>query len=216
MKRFIFINLIAILLICSTNVLGQTKSTTEPKRKLRLIVKPTPKPKVEAEIWKEFQSKEISIKASFPKTPTVTKNAYNDGLVDVKSTVIQAYLNQNFYMVEVREYPPNFLPKDENWTETFGEWFRNYILEGNKVYQEGIFDFGNHKVAEFVYQQTEKDILAHRALVIGQKLYQQIIQLEIKNSDSLQQTIEKNKEKIDKFFGSLVISEEIVTDKTTG
>lgn len=183
---------------------------------MRLIVKPIPKPKIETESWNEFDSKELNLKALFPKKPSLTKNAFEEDTVNVKLTVVQTHINQILYIVEVREYAKNFLPNRIDLGEYYGEWLRDIILDENKVLNQRTFDFIGYKVIEFVYQQTENDVLIHRAIVVGQNLYQQILQLEINKPDNWEQAIKKNKEKIEKFFDSFVITADAPVNRTIG
>ena len=215
MNKFLMLTIL-ILLIGITNAVAQKRANKSPKRKLRLITKPIPEPKIETEDWNQFQSVELKFKMVFPKEPTKTVNEIDDGLTKAKSTVYQSYINQIYYMVEVRKYPKNFLPDRDDWSLTYGEWMKEYVLEGVNVHNERVFDFGGNLAVEFVYQQTKNDLLIHRACVVGQNLYQQIIQLEIKKNDNLEQTIEKNKEKINRFLDSFHIIENQINDSSVG
>jgi hypothetical protein len=209
MKQISFIFIILILLVGFSSVPAQKKSKPVVRGgKYGRLTKSVTKPKVEVENWKEFESTDLKLKLIFPKEPTESVNNFNDVGVKVKSSVIQSFINTDYYMVEVREYPPNALPERDDLIESYGAWMKTFILRDVKVISDKTFDFGQFKVVEFVYQQTANDVLIHRSMVVGQKLYQIIIQFEIKKPDTLEQTIEKNKSKIDKFFLSFELTDE--------
>ena len=214
MKNFTLLFLFIIFLLGSSEITAQKKSRPTG-RKIRSIVKPAPKPKIETEDWKEFDAKDLAIKVVFPKTPTVTKSEYAEfEEVDVKSSTLQSYVNGVFYMVEAREYPKNFLPDRYDLGADYGSWLKQYILFRNKILSEKTFSFELYKIVEFTYQQMSNDVVIHRAVVIGDNLYQLIVQIEIKKPDNLEQTIEKNKEKIGRFFDSFVITNISELDST--
>lgn len=215
MKK-IFTLIILFPLISLITVNGQRKATKTPKRKLRVIVKPIPEPKIETENWKQFESAALKFRVNLPKEPTITETEIDEVLTKAKSTTHHSYINQIYYMLEVREYPEGFLLDRNDLSLNYGEWMKTYVLDGIKVHSERVFDFGDHLAVEFVYQQTKNDLLIHRSFVVGQKLFQQIIQLEIKKSDNLEQTIEKNKEKINKFLDSFTLIEEQTDDSLIG
>lgn len=215
MKK-IFILIILLPLIGSITVFGQKKSTKSAKRKLRLIIKPIPEPKIETEDWKQFESAGLKFRVNLPKEPTITETEIDEGLTKAKSTIHQSYVNQIYYMLEVREYPEGFLPDRNDLSLNYGEWMKVFVLGRVKVHNERVFDFGGNLAVEFVYQQTKNDLLIHRSYVVGQKLFQQIIQLEIKKSDNLEQTVEKNKEKINKFLDSFTLIENQTDDSLIG
>ena len=208
MKKTSLIAMILILLAGFSSVAAQKKSKTPVKRPYRTIIKPVPKPKIEVENWKEFESADLKLKLIFPKEPTVSVNSYNEAGVKVKSSIIQSFINTDYYLVEVREYPPNELPDREDLIESYGSWMKTFILRDVNVISDKSFDFGQFKMVEFVYQQTANEVVIHRSMVVGQKLYQIIIQFEIKKPDTLEQTIEKNKSKTDKFFLSFELTDE--------
>ena len=215
MKK-LFILIILLPLIGSITVFGQKRSTKSTKRKLRLIIKPIPEPKIETENWKQFESAGLKFRVNLPKEPTITKTEIDEGLTKAKSTIHQTYINQIYYMLEVREYPEGFLSDRNDLSLNYGEWMKDYVLDGIKVHNERVFDFGGNLAVEFVYQQTKNDLLIHRSYVVGQKLFQQIIQLEIKKSDNMEQTVEKNKEKINKFLDSFTLIENQTDDSLIG
>ncbi|HEY0457945.1 MAG TPA: hypothetical protein VGC97_02265 [Pyrinomonadaceae bacterium] len=210
MKKSSMLTIILILLSCSTFIAAQQKTKAPVKRVSgRNLIKPIPKPKVEVENWKEFEFKDLNLKLIFPKEPTVTVSNYSEtSRVKVISSVIQSIINTDYYMVEVREYPAGVLPNRTDLGESYGAWLRNYVLSGVNVVGENTFNFGAYKMVEFVYQQTPNDVLIHRTMVVGTKLYQIIIQFEVRNAETFEQVIAKNKSKIDKFFLSLELTEE--------
>lgn len=217
MKTIAIITFIASIALFSTNSFAQRKSApSKTNKKLRLIIKPLPKTKIEIEDWKEHENRELKLTLQFPKSPTVTTNKYFDGEADVESTVLNAYVNRVYYSLEVRKYPDGFLPDRIDLGAAYGGWLRDYVLFDVKVINERVFDFGGYKTVEFVYQQTENDLLIHRALVVGQNLYQLILQLEIKDKNGFEETLLKNREKIDKFFNSFALTEEKITDRIIG
>lgn len=215
MKAFIIFISIVLVFLCPENVFSQRKS----KSSVKTIGKPykTVKPKIEAEVWKEFDAEDLKIKVSFPKEPTVSAGIMAQFDPDVlKSSIIQSYINGNFYMVEVREYPKDFLPRRNDLGANYGIWLKEYIFTNNKMLSEKIFDLGSIKAVEFIYQETDRDVLIHRAFVFEDKLIQMIMQMELKKTETLQQLIEKNKEKIGNFFDSFEISEQLIPDSITG
>ncbi len=213
-KIFIILLLFPVISVLTVN--GQRKSADSAKRKLRIITKPLPKPKVETENWKEFVSPVLKFRINLPKEPTITEIEIEEDSVKAKSTIHQTYINQIYYLVEVREYPNVFLPDRNDLSLNYGIWMKDYVLDGIKVHNERVFDFGGNLAVEFIYQQTNNDLLIHRAYVVGQKLIQQIIQLEIKKPDNLEQTIEKNKTKINKFLDSFSLIETQTNDSLIG
>lgn len=210
MKKFSPSAVILILLACLTFVAAQQKTKAPVKRGSgRILMKPMPEQKIEVENWKEFESRDLNLKLIFPKEPSVTVSNYNETVrVKVKSSIIQSIINTDYYMVEVREYPPDVLPNRTDLGESYGEWLREYVLSGVNVVDENTFNFGPYKMVEFVYQQTPNDVLIHRTMVVGTKLYQIIIQFEVKKTETLAQAIAKNKSKIDKFFLSFELTED--------
>jgi hypothetical protein len=209
MKKISLITIFLILLAGFNSVPAQKKSKTIVKGgNYGRIMKSVTKPKVEVENWKEFESTDLKLKLIFPKEPTESVNSFNEAGVKVKSSVIQSFINTDYYMVEVREYPPNALPERADLIQSYGAWMKTFILRDVKVISDKAFDFGQFKMVEFVYQQTANEVLIHRSMVVGQKLYQIIIQFEIKKPDTLEQTFEKNKSKIDKFFLSFELTDE--------
>jgi len=215
MKKISLLIFLTILLFGSPNVFGQKTSKPVVKRKIRTLVKPIPKAKVEIENWKVFDEKDLKLKIAFPKNPTMTvSNTVLGEPEAVKSSIVQAYVNGNFYMVEVREYPENFLPDRLDLGAEYGSWLKTFILSRNKIISEKNYDYEFYKIVEFVYQQTETDVLIHRAVVVGKNLYQMIIQIEIKKNDNLEQVIAKNNEKIKKFLDSFEITEKSLDGST--
>lgn len=215
MKTFIVFILISLVFLCPETVFSQRKS----KRPVKTVGKPykTVKPKIEAELWKEFDAEDLKIKVSFPKDPTRSAGIMAELDPEVlKSSIIQTFINGNFYMVEVREYPKNFLPQRNDLGANYGIWLKEYIFTDNKMLSEKIFDLGSIKAVEFIYQETDRDVLIHRAFVFDQKLIQMIMQMELKKTETREQLIEKNKEKIGKFFDSFEISEQIIPNSITG
>ena len=207
MKKISILIFAFTLACCSIDVFAQ-KSRTAPAKKYRTIIKLPPKPKVEVENWKIFESKELKLKMSFPKEPTISvadEVPYESEAL--KSSIAQTYINGNFYMVEVREYPENLLPDKLDLSKNYGEWMKIFILPKTKIISEKTFDYEFYRIVEFTYQQTETDVLVHRALVVGKNLYQIIVQLEIKKPTGIEETRAKNEEKIKKFFDSFEITE---------
>lgn len=215
MKKLVVI-LLLVPFISLNSASGQRKSANSAKRPLRIITKPLPKPKTETENWKIFVSPVLKFSVNLPKEPKISETEIEEDSIKAKSTIHQTYVNQIYYLVEVREYPKGFLPDRNDLSLNYGVWMRDYALEGVKVHNERVFDFGGNLAVEFIYQQTNNDLLLHRAYVIEQKLIQQIIQLEIKKPDDLEQTIEKNKDKINKFLDSFVLIESPAKDSMVG
>lgn len=216
MMKKIFTLIILLPLIGVFMVNAQRKPSKSTKRKMRLITRPLPQPKVETEDWKSFESAALKFRVDLPKVPTISENEIYEDFTKAKSTVHQSYINQIFYLVEVREYPEGFLPNRSDLSLNYGTWMKEYILDDVKVHSERVFDFGGNLAVEFIYQQTKNDLLIHRAYVVGQKLFQQIIQIEIKKPDNLEQTIEKNKDRINKFLDSFTLTEDQTNDSLVG
>ncbi len=215
MKKISILSLLVILTFCSINAFGQKGSKPVAKKRLRTLVQPLPKAKIEIENWKVFEGKDLHLKMSFPKEPTVTvtdKVSYESAAVN--SAIVQTYINGTFYMVEVREYPENLLPDRVDLSKSYGNWMKTFILNDIKLIGEKTYDYEIYKVVEFTYQQTETDVLIHRAVVIGKNLYQMIVQLEIKKPDNREQAIAKNAERIKMFFDSFEITEKSFNNST--
>jgi len=207
MKKFPYIFGILVCLTIISPVFAQKKGKTPVRNKGRTAVQSVSQPKIEVESWKEFESAGSKLKLIFPKEPTVSESQYVEfGRFEVKSVVFQSFINTDFYMVEVREYPKDVLPERNDLGESYGEWLKRFILFKVKIISEKTVNFGQYKLVEFVYQQTANEVLIHRALVVGQNLYQIIVQFEIKKPDTIEQTLEKNKSKIDKFFLSFELT----------
>lgn len=208
MKVLAIIFTLSLILSCSAIAAAQ-----KTKRKtIRTNV--VQKPKVEIENWQEFDSKTLKLKIFFPKTPKVSEQKLAEYGIDVTSTSIQTDINGMFYLLEVSEFPKNTLPKRDDLGGVYGEFIKTYVLSGSKILSEKPIDFGKNRGVEFIYQDTKTAVIIHRILVIGQKLFQMMIHLTITKSDTYQQTIDKNKERIDKFFDSLQLHEEEVIDGT--
>jgi len=207
MKYISHLAVISIFLSGAALAVAQKKTKTPVKRVTgRTISRSVPV--VEVENWKEFDSKELNLKLIFPKEPTISIVNKEELGVEVKSTIIQSYINTDYYLVEVREYPEGIIPDGTDLGESYGDWLKTFILSRIKIKSERAFDYGQYRMVEFVYQQIDGEVLIHRALVVGNKLYQIILQFEIKNPDTLDQTIEKNKGRIDKFFLSFELNDE--------
>jgi hypothetical protein len=208
MNTFSSITLILIFLLGAGAAAAQKKIKTPVKRGARTPVKMISQPKIEVESWQEFESTDLKLRLIFPKAPTISENNYVEfGRFDVKSSIIQSFINTDFYMVEVREYPKDALADRNDLGESYGGWLKDYILSRVKITSEKTVSFGQYKLVEFVYQQSPNEVTIHRAFVVGQKLYQIIVQFEVKKPETLEQTIEKNKPKIDKFFLSFELTE---------
>lgn len=211
MKKTPYILLMMFLAFGFQSVLAQKKPTA-PKRKLRTIIPKIPVPKIEAENWQPFEAGEDNLRILFPKEPTTSKTNYTEfGRYNVDSTVIQAYINTDYYMVEVRKYPAGTLADRTDLAESYGEWLKTFILARVKIINEKSVGFNQYKMVEFVYQQSGSEVLVHRAMVAGDHLYQLIVQYEIKKGETLEQSIEKNRPKIDKFFLSFELTGEEFT-----
>ncbi len=172
------------------------------------------KPKVEIENWQEFDSKTLKLKILFPKTPTISEKKLAEDGIDLTSTSIQTDINDMFYLLEVSVFPKNTLPKRDDLGEVYATWIKTYVLSESKILSEKTINFGKTKGIEFIYQDTKTAVIIHRILIIGQKMFQMMIHLKITKPDTYQQTIDKNKERIDKFFDSLQLHEESVVDGT--
>lgn len=207
MKKFSYVTIILIFLAGIT-VSAQKRTKPAVRTAGRTPVKSFSRPKIEVENWKEFKSDALNLRLMFPKEPTVSENKTPEyGRLDVKSTIIQSYINTDFYMVEVREYAEGTLPDRSDLGERYALWLKTYILSRVKILSEKTVEYGQYKQVEFVYQQMPNEVLIHRAFVVGQKLYQIIVQFEVKKPETLEQTIEKNRSKIDKFFLSFELTE---------
>ncbi len=206
-------NLTLLLTIALVTFFAQTTAFGQKKKPKPGVKRPTVrsyKPvvkKVEVEDWKEFESTDLNLKLIFPKVPTVAVSDVTEGgRIKVKSSVIQSYINSDFYLVNVREYPPGIIPDRTDLGEGFGLWLKTFVLFDVKVISQKTFDVGRYKTVEFVYQQSETDVLVHRSLIVGNRLYQVIVQYEVKKPETVEQTIQRNKAKLDKFFLSFEIT----------
>lgn len=221
MKKISYILLILTISFCAGINFSQTKTKKKVIRNRRILGRMIVKPKIEQEDWQEYENAELKIKLFFPKTPTLSTQNYSERYsleagVEVKSTVIQSYINTDFYMLEIREYPKSFLPSRTDLGENYGAWLKRYILSRTTIIRQNNLELGRFKVVEFIYQQTPAEFTIHRAFVVGQKLYQLIVQFEIKNGETLEQTLEKNKAKTDKFLSFLELGEEELIESTVG
>ncbi len=208
MNKIILLAVVLIVLSGTIIAEAQKKPKTTVKRVTgRTAIRTAPK--VEVENWKVFEFADLNLKLIFPKEPTLSVKINDEaGEFRVKSSVIQSYINTDYYMVEVREYPEGIIPDGTNMGESYGGWLKTFILSRTKIKSERTFDFNRYRMVEFVYQQIDNEVLIHRAMVVGNKLYQIILQFEIKKPDTFEQTIEKNKGKIDKFFLSFELTED--------
>lgn len=206
------------ILLPVISVSAQTKSKT--KKKIVTLVLPTSPPKIEEEVWREFSDGESQLRVFFPKAPDVTiKGEYEHvGAEKLPCEVrtMAAYINANFYLVNIRRYPQGFLAKRDDLAQNFGAWLKAYILRGVEVKSETLRSYGRYKMVEFVYQQTSGEVVLHRAVVIGDRLYQLMLQLNVPKSLTPEQAIEKNHDRIGRFFDSFQVIEETVTDRTVG
>jgi hypothetical protein len=208
MNKITLITVVFIILSGTSITDAQKKSKTTVKRVTgRTAIRTAPK--VEVENWKVFESADLNLKLIFPKEPTLSvRNLVEAGEFKVKSSVVQSYINTDYYMVEVREYPEGIIPDGTNLGENYGAWLKTFILSRTNIKSERTFEFNQYKMVEFVYQQIDNEVLIHRAMVVGNKLYQIILQFEIKKPETIEQTIEKNKGKIDKFFLSFELTDD--------
>ncbi len=187
-------------------MIAEAQRTKKPKPKVVSSMS-VQKPKVEVENWQEFDSKTLKLKLSFPKTPDSSERKMREYEFEINSTTVQTDINDIFYLLEVREYPKNTLPKRDDLGEHYAVWMKKYILRGSKILDENPIDFGKTKGVEFIYQDSPQEVNIHRVFVVGQKLFQLMVHLKIRKPDNYSQTIEKNREKIDKFFDSLQLYE---------
>jgi len=207
---------ILTLLIFASLVFVVSVEAQKTRRKtVRANIPQKQQPKVEVENWQEFDSKALKLKLSFPKKPELNEREMSEFEHDLTSTTIQVEINGVFYLLEVREYPKNTLPKRDDLGESYAAWMKKYILSRSKILDEKLIDFGRTKGVEFVYQDSPQEVNLHRVFVVGQKLYQLMVHFNIKKLDTYSQTIEKNREKIDKFFDSFHLHEEEIIDNTT-
>lgn len=197
---------------------AQAKPKT--KKKPVTVVTAVPKPKIEDEVWKEFGSVDSQLKISFPKVPEVNVKGEFEYIgadkLPCEVTTIQSYINENFYLVNIRRYPQGFLANRDDLAQNFGAWLKTFILRGVQVKSENMRSYGHYKMVEFVYQQTSGEVVLHRAVVIGDRLFQLMLQLNVPKPLTPEQAIEKNQERINKFFDSFQVAEETIDDRNVG
>lgn len=183
------------------------------RKPVRTNIPQNPQPKIETENWQEFDSKDLKLKLSFPKTPKIdTRKQFEMQTVEVTSTTVQTDINGNFYLLEVREYPKKLIPKRNDLGESYGEWLKQYILSGSRILEEKNVEFGNAKGVEFTYQDTSTAVILHRVFVVENRLFQLMVHLKVARGETYKQAIEKNTEKINKYFDSLQLYDELVID----
>jgi hypothetical protein len=117
-------------------------------------------------------------------------------------------------MIEVREYREDVLPDKLDLAANYADWMKTFVLPDNKIISEKTYNYEFYKIVEFVYQQTQNDVLIHRSLVVGKNLYQMIIQLEIKKSENLERALSNNNEQVKRFFDSFEITENNLNNST--
>lgn len=201
-----------LMFIC---VDAQKKKSSKLVRKKAAIAQSVSIP-VETENWKQFVSEELGIACDFPKQPfkeTIFRDEFG---IQVKSSSVQIYINKNYYLIEVREYPKLFLPKASDLAEGYGEWLKTYILRNVKIRSERTFVFQKYSAVEFIYQQNPRELIIHRSIVVNQKLFQILFQLEFKKGEKVEQVLENNKERITKFFDSFKFTEEFSINPDVG
>jgi len=208
MKRLSIILLLLLICVAPGILAQKTKSKTTKRKVIRTVTVQVPKEKPEEENWQENDFKNLKIKLSFPKVPATTEiKRFEGGVLEVKSSIIQTYLNGNYYMIEVREYPKSFLPKRSDLGESYANWLKTYLLPKIAIVSEKSIDYGQYKGVEFVYTQTNKEVIVHRVFVVGDKLYQLLVQVKTVDAETVKQALEKNKDKIQKFLDSFELYE---------
>ena len=210
----------ASLSIWPSHAAGQKRPKTAPRKIITATTIPGATSKPEEEHWSEFVRTDSALIVSFPKAPEVVIG--NDieytsqMLVRFEMITLQAYINQTFYMVNIRKYPKNFLGKRTDLAENFGGYLRDYILKGIEIMSETDFSYGRYKMVEFVYRPPSGELVIHRAVVIGDRLFQLLVQMDKDKSLTPFKMIEKNNVKIKKFFDSFRVTEENKIDSTVG
>jgi hypothetical protein len=119
-------------------------------------------------------------------------------------------------LIEVRIYPKSFLPNQTDLAEGYGDWLKTYILKNVKIRSERTFVYRKFAAVEFTYQQNPKELIIHRSIVVNQRLFQILLQLDLKSGETAEKALESNKERITKFFDSFMFTEEVAFDSDIG
>ena len=207
------ISLLVLLVtaIFSIPAAGQKKVSRNNKKavlpkNLKLLVKPLPPKIIEIENWQEFSFEENDFKINFPKTPETNRLETKELDTPVTLYTYQAAINDSYFLVNISQYPKDFLPRRNDLGEHFGSWLKEFILDEQSILGERYLDWDGYSGAEFVYRQGTDEIIIHRIYVIDQKLCQLMIHLKANKGETLPETVNRNKTQIDKFFDSFTIN----------
>jgi hypothetical protein len=205
----LFLSLFIFAMLSAT--MAQKKTVAKPAGKARpkgyVFKRPVPSPKVIVEEnWQEFSAAGNKFKVSFPKFPEESQKQRLEYGTSVNIFFYQTYVNGNFYLVNVFEYPKDFLPNRSDMDENYAAWMAQNIIKVDNVLGVKKIGYDRFTGYEFLYRQGP-DLVLHRAIVVGMRLYQLVIYMEADDKEVNDKVLERNKEKIDKFFGSFKLLE---------
>lgn len=192
-------------LTAATDALSQAKK--KPERQAPTTSKSVfAGEKYVAENWQDFQQDAFKLTVAFPKKPDVSAKSDVDyteqGFVPIQVTTVETYLNKTYYLVNVRSYPEGFLGKRTDLAANFGAWLKLGILRGIPVLGERQIAYDKYLMLEFLYRPSEREIVVHRCVVIGDRLYQMLIQFPIDPKITPEKAVENNASQIRRFFDS--------------
>jgi hypothetical protein len=176
---------------------------------------PVPPKAIKPENWTVFSSISAKFKISFPKPPEESSKMGSDFGITYSAYNAQSYINGNYYLVNMYEYPRDFLPKKSDLGETYSAWLAKNILKVDSIIAVKKIGYGGYSGYEFTYKQAD-DVVILRTVVVGQNLYQLVLNLEPKEKETYDKTIERNREKIDKFFDSFTLVDAVYVDPNAG
>ncbi len=205
MKRLAIFLAALFALTATTDALSQAKKKPErqaPKTSKSVFAGE----KYVAENWQDFQQDTFTLTVAFPKQPDVSSRSDVDyteqGLVPIEITTVETYLNKTYYLVNVRSYPEGFLGKRTDLAANFGAWLKLGILRGISVLGERQVYYDKYLMLEFLYRPSDREIIVHRCVVIGDRLYQMLIQFPTDPKISPEKAVENNASQIRRFFDS--------------
>lgn len=210
-----------IAIVFSNSAAGQKKNPKSSRRNglpknWRILLKPLPPKVIELENWQEFSFEENSFKISFPKKPETNRLETEELNTPVTVYTYQAAINNSYFLVNISQYPKNFLPRRKDLGEDFGSWLKEFILDEQSILGERYIDWDSYLGAEFVYRQGIDEIIIHRIYVIDEKLCQLMVHLKANKSEKLPETVNRNKKQVDIFFDSFTITKSTSNDTIDG
>lgn len=166
--------------------------------------------KAAQEDWQDFRNVEFSLTTSFPKKPDVSSRSdvelTEQGPVPIEITTIETYLNTTYYLVNVRSYPVGFLGKRTDLAANFGAWLEAGILRGVPILGARAIPFDKYLMLEFLYRPSVGELVVHRFVVIGDRLYQVLVQFPMDPKVSPEKAVETKAAQIKHFFDSFHVT----------